>query len=169
MLSIVQIGIQSDPQITTLQSQHSSCAQPLSAPQLGHTLLRHSGRQFPALANSAVGAEAVDDVAVPHKLGYPANGHHAPLDVGKVFVVAHQVLLVPGVVLDALVVLDAFENDLAKAVKVGQVVHLVVVELVHHGARFCGVVDLVGWLDLWGSRGSGGGRGLPGSIFSHHT
>lgn len=81
-------------------------------------------------------------MSIPHELGYPADGHHAPLSVGKVLVVPRQVLLVPRVLLDSLVVLDAFEDDLTEAVKVHEIVHLVIVELVHQGPGLGCVVNL---------------------------
>lgn len=56
--------------------------------------------------------------------------------------VPDQMFLVPWILLHALVVLDAPENDLAEAVKVGHVAHLRVEELCHEGARGFLVVDL---------------------------
>ena len=52
-------------------------------------------------------------------------------------------LLVPWILLHALVVFDALENHLAKAVKVGDVAHLRVEELCHQGTRSFLVMNLV--------------------------
>jgi hypothetical protein len=56
--------------------------------------------------------------------------------------IADKMLLVPWIVLYTLVVLDAAEDDLAEAVIIGDVDHLVVHYLVHEVACALRVVNL---------------------------
>ena len=56
--------------------------------------------------------------------------------------VPDQMLLVPRILLHALIVFDALEDDLAEAIEVGHVAHLRVEKLRHQGARGFLVVDL---------------------------
>lgn len=57
--------------------------------------------------------------------------------------VAHEMLLVERILLDALVVLQALEHNLAEAVKVRDITHLRVKELAHQSSRGFLVVDLM--------------------------
>ena len=56
--------------------------------------------------------------------------------------IIHQMLLVPWILLHALVVLYALENNLTEAIEVGDVAHLRVEQLGHQGARGALVVNL---------------------------
>lgn len=72
----------------------------------------------------------------------PADRHGTPLDIGEFLVVARQVLLIPRVLPDPPEVVDAPEDGLTKDVKVGEVVHLVIEQPVHHRPGLGRVVDL---------------------------
>ena len=56
--------------------------------------------------------------------------------------VPNQMLLIPRILLHLFVMIDTFEHNLAKAVEVGQVGHLVVEQPAHEGAGLGRVVDL---------------------------
>ena len=63
--------------------------------------------------------------------------------------ILHQMLLVPRILLHALVVVYALENNLTEAVKVGDVAHLRVEELGHQGAGGALVVNLcISWISV---------------------
>lgn len=57
--------------------------------------------------------------------------------------VAYEVFLVERVLLDALVVLEAFEHNLAEAIEVRDITHLRIEELAHQCSRGFLVVDLM--------------------------
>jgi hypothetical protein len=67
---------------------------------------------------------------------------HAPLSVGELLVIVVQILFIPGILLEAFVDLNVFEDDLAEAVKVRHVNHLGVDELSHQSARAALIMDL---------------------------
>ena len=86
---------------------------------------------------------AIHHFPIPYKLRDPPDCHHALFGVCKLLMVSHQMLLVPRILLHLLVIIRAFEHNLAEAVKVCQVGHLVVKEPAHEGARLDCVVDLI--------------------------
>lgn len=107
--------------------------------------------------------EAIDGLPITYKLFDPADSHpanlkvsitynhqprvaiisHAPFRVREVLMVAHEVFLVERILLDALVILEAFEHNLAEAIEVRDITHLRVEELAHQCSRGFLVVDLV--------------------------
>lgn len=66
----------------------------------------------------------------------------ASLRIREILMVPYKMFLIPGVILDFLVVLEVAKHHLAEAVVVGNIRHLRVHDLVHKFARFSGVVDL---------------------------
>lgn len=55
----------------------------------------------------------------------------ASIRIRKLLVVSEQAALIPGILFQILVVLQALEHDLAEAVIVGHICHLVIVQLAH--------------------------------------
>lgn len=86
----------------------------------------------------------MDYSPIPNQLRDPANGHHAPFGIGKLLMIALQMLFIPRVLLHSLIIVHAVEHDLAEAVKVCELRHLVVKKPCHKAARLGSVVDL--WL-----------------------
>ena len=88
---------------------------------------------------------------------------HATFGVGEFHMVVIQVLLVPRVLLEPLVVFDVLEDDLTKTVKICNIGHLEVEQLGHQSTRR-GLVVYLG--QLVSPRGGGKQTGfrLPVSI-----
>jgi hypothetical protein len=74
---------------------------------------------------------AIDNLPISDELSNPPHGHHAFLCIGELFMISHEVLLVPRILLHHFVIIHILENHLAKTIKVGEVAHLVVEETVH--------------------------------------
>lgn len=58
----------------------------------------------------------------------------APLRISKILMIPDQMLLIPRIILDLLIVLGAAKHNLAEAVVVGDIGHLRVHDLVHQFA-----------------------------------
>lgn len=93
----------------------------------------------------------------------------ASLRIREHLMIIHQMLLVPRILLHLLVVVYALENDLAEAVKVGEVAHLRVEEFGHQGAGGALVVNLcifsISVQPCWSHHG----YSSPVSISWYHT
>jgi hypothetical protein len=58
--------------------------------------------------------------------------------------ITFQMLMIPRILLDLLVILNRFEDDLTKAVEISDIDHLAIEELAHESACDGLVMDLVG-------------------------
>ena len=130
---------------------------------------RSSRYPFPSNSPSRITCQLripkpIHNLPIPYKLFDPTDSHparkvnnllllltryvhvidysHALLRVGKLLMVPDQMLLVPRILLHALIVFDALEDDLAEAIEVGDVAHLRIEKLRHHGTRGFLIVDL---------------------------